>query len=46
MKSRADRDYVADQMGHANLTMLQKWKPGKTTKPSTNLIDAALGRGF
>jgi integrase len=42
----ADWRYVADQMGHADLTMLQKhywkWRPGSTARPQTDIILEAL----
>ncbi len=42
----ADWRYIADQMGHADLTMLQKhywkWRPGSIAEPVTDPIREAL----
>lgn len=47
LRGGADWQYVADQMGHADLTMLQKhywkWRPGSTPKPLQDIIREALG---
>jgi hypothetical protein len=43
----ADWTYIADQMGHKNLTMLQKhylrWKQGKPKGPGLDVMADALG---
>jgi integrase len=43
----ADWTYIADQMGHTNLTMLQKhylrWKQGKPKGPGLDVMADALG---
>jgi hypothetical protein len=43
----ADWTYIADQMGHTNLTMLQKhylrWKQGKPKGPGVDVMADALG---
>jgi integrase len=47
LKAGADVQYIADQMGHANLTMLQKhywkWRPGTPTGPGIDVVSDALG---
>jgi integrase len=46
LQGGAEWRYVADQMGHADLTMLQKhywkWRPGSIVKPSIDPIAEAL----
>ena len=46
LQGGAEWRYVADQMGHADLTMLQKhywkWRPGSIEKPANNPIIEAL----
>ena len=46
LQGGADWQYVADQMGHADLTMLQKhywkWRPGSTRTPLKDIIDEAF----
>jgi integrase len=46
LQGGAEWRYVADQMGHADLTMLQKhywkWRPGSIAKPSIDPIAEAL----
>jgi integrase len=47
LKAGADWQYIGDQMGHADLSMLQKfywkWKPGKPIGPAPDVIGRALG---
>jgi integrase len=46
LSARADWRYIADQMGHTDLTMLQKhywkWRPGSAPKPVTDALNDAL----
>ena len=46
LQGNGDWRYVADQMGHTDLTMLQKhywkWRPGSIAKPSTDPIAEAF----
>ena len=46
LQGGAEWRYIADQMGHSDLTMLQrhywKWRPGSIAKPSTDPIAEAL----
>ena len=46
LRGGADWQYIADQMGHADLTMLQKhywkWRPGSIPKPATDIIGDIL----
>ena len=46
LQGGADWRYIADQMGHVDLTMLQKhywkWRPGSISKPSIDPIADAL----
>jgi integrase len=46
LKGGSDVQYIADQMGHTDLTMLQKhywkWRPGSIVKPSADPIAEAL----
>jgi integrase len=48
LQAGADWQYVADQMGHANLKMLLdhywKWRPGSTRKPQTDLLAGIIGK--
>ena len=46
LNSGEDVQYIADQMGHANLTMLQKhywkWKPGRPASRRVDVVSAIL----
>jgi integrase len=46
LRGGTDWQYVADQMGHSDLTMLQKhywkWRPGSTPKPIKDIIGASF----
>jgi integrase len=47
LQGRADWRYIADQMGHVDLTMLQKhywkWRPGSIVGPAVDPIAEAFG---